>query len=328
MSKPLLPPNSTALERALEEALAKGVPLDAPVQTLWDPHQCPAQHLPWLAWAVGVEEWSAEWPEQVKRDVIAATPQIRRHRGTVWAVREALRAAGYADAFLEEGLPTLRYDGSGLHNGEDAYSGGSRWALFRVIADIGEDRGVGGEELERLVRLIRRAKPVRSVLREITYQASVVDAFLMEDAHQVTARQTLAEVRPAGRRYDGAIAHDQATMLPREAQYFDGSIWHDGLTRYDGLKPRHEWDVHGERYDNAWDALDTALGMDTEDRQQVAALYDGRAAFEGGLRYGGEQPPAVDAGQLWVTLRRRHNGRLTFNGAQQYRGSAPEAYTI
>jgi phage tail P2-like protein len=328
MGKPVLPPNSSRLERATAQALALSAELGVPIDTLWDPHQCPAQQLPWLAWAVGVEEWSASWPEQVQRDVIAATPQIRRHRGTVWAVREALRAAGYADAYLEEGLPTLSYDGSELHNAEDDYSGGSRWALFRVIADIGEDRGVGGDELERLVRLIRRAKPVRSVLREIAYQASVTDEFVMQDHHQVQVHQVLDEVRPAGRRYDGSINHDQAERLPRAPQRFDGAAWHNGITRHDGLQPYYGWEVHGERHDNAWDHFSFGLGLDTADTHQAIALYDGRASHENALTHGAQQPPAVDAGLVAVTFRRRHNSRFTHNGARHYRGSAPDYHAI
>lgn len=328
MSKSLLPPNSTTLERALEGAIAKGVPLDAPVHVLWDPHNCPVQHLPWLAWAVGVEEWEESWPEEIKRNVIASTPQIRRHRGTVWAVREALRSVGYADAQIDEGLPPLTYDGATLYNGVDDYSGGSRWALFRVIADIGEDRGVGGDELERLLRLVARAKPVRSVLREVAYRAAVADAFALEDEHLMTVRQRLAEVRPAGRRYDGALSHNQATVLPRRPQHFDGAAQYSGESSYDGLRPYHDWLVHGERYDNAWDEVGAVVRAGLEDRLAVLARYDGRAAHEGGLSHGGEQPGMVDAGVLRVTLRRRHNGRLSFDGAQQYRGSAPDVYAI
>ena len=324
----LLPPNATELEKALEQSQAAGIDLPVLIKTLWAPYDCPADLLPWLAWAVGVEEWSAGWSDQVKRDVIAATPEIRRHRGTVWAVREALRAAGYADAYLDEGLPFLRYDGAELYNGEDDYSGGSRWALFRVIADIGEERGVGGDELERLVRLIERAKPVRSVLREIAYQASVADEFELDDSHEVDVLHTVSEVRPAGLRYDASITYNQATQLPREPEHYDAAAWHNGLNQYDGLKPYHEWDVHGARHDNAWDALITGLKVSPDDRHEVPALYDGRTACDGAMTHGAIQPAAVDAGTVWVTLRRRHNSRLTYNGAHLYQGAAPEPMAI
>jgi phage tail P2-like protein len=328
MSSHLLPTNSTELERDLESTFRAALLIDVPVADLWHPYQCPAAFLPWLAYAVGVEEWSSDWPEQVKRDVIAATPDIRRHRGTVWAVREALRSAGYADAHIEEGLPHLRYDGTEVHNGEDDYSGGSRWAQFRVVADIGENQGVGGLERERLVRLISRAKPVRSVLREVAYQASVDDALEMADEHAITAIQTIEEVRPAGLRYDGSISHNQAEKLPRASTHYSGALAYNGYADHDGLMPHHEWQVTGALHDNQWDNSDLALRYQASDVQQAEGMYAGSAAHDGSLRHGGQQPSAIDAGIVTVIERRKHNGRLAYAGSSRYAGTTHNAMNI
>lgn len=322
MSDQLLPPNASDLEKDLEATLQAELLLDVPVGDLWNPYRCPREFLPWLAWAVGVEEWDSAWPETVKRDVISATPDIRRHRGTVWAVREALRAAGYADAYIEEGMPYLTYNGAELHNGEDDYSGGSRWALFRVIADIGENIGVSGSERERLVRLVRRAKPVRSVLREVAYQASVSDSLEMGDEHAITVKPTFEEVRPAGLRYDGSIAHDQAEKLPREATYFDGRLSHNGYADHDGLMPHHEWQVTGEAYSNQWDEASLHLNYQAADAQRVALSYSGSATYDGAPTHGTGQPSMVDAGVATVVERRKHNARLSFNGQSRYAGTS------
>ena len=90
----LLPPNATPLERALEQALARIEDVPVPVDTLWDPWRCPAELLPWLAWACSVDEWDPDWPEHVKRRVIAAAPDVHRLKGTCAAVERALRAIG------------------------------------------------------------------------------------------------------------------------------------------------------------------------------------------------------------------------------------------
>jgi phage tail P2-like protein len=328
MSSHLLPPNSTELERDLESTFRAALLIDVPVADLWHPYQCPAAFLPWLAYAVGVEEWSSDWPEQVKRDVIAATPDIRRHRGTVWAVREALRSAGYADAHIEEGLPHLRYDGTEVHNGEDDYSGGSRWAQFRVVADIGENQGVGGLERERLVRLISRAKPVRSVLREVSYQASVDDALEMADEHAITAIQRIEEVRPAGLRYDGSINHSQAEKLPRAPTHYDGGLDYNGYAAHEGLMPHHEWQVTGKRHDNQWEESDLALRYYASDVQQAEGLYAGSGSHDGSLKHGGQQPSAIDAGIVTVIERRKHNGRLAYAGSSRYAGTTHNAMNI
>jgi len=322
MSDQLLPPNASDLEKDLEATLQAELLLDVPVGDLWSPYRCPREFLPWLAYAVGVEEWDSTWPETVKRDVISATPDIRRHRGTVWAVREALRAAGYADAYIEEGMPYLTHNGAELHNGEDDYSGGSRWALFRVIADIGENIGVSGSERERLVRLVRRAKPVRSVLREVAYQASVSDSLEMGDEHAITVKPAFEEVRPAGLRYDGSIDHSQAEKLPREATYFDGRLSYTGYADHDGLMPHHEWQVTGETYSNQWDETSLHLNYQAADAQRVTLSYSGSATYDGAPTHGTGQPSMVDAAVATVVERRKHNARLSFNGQSRYAGTS------
>lgn len=326
MSKSLLPSPASALERAIDTALSQE---RAPSLTpLWNPWTCPASHLPWLAYACGVDEWSLDWPEETQRTAIASAMEIASHRGTVWAVREALRAAGYADAELQEALPILRYDGAQLHDTVETYAGGARWALFKVIADIGEDKGVGGAELQRLLRLIDRAKNVRSVLREVEYRASVDDVLAVQDDQAVDVVHTVEEVRPWGRRYDGAIAHDQATQLPRAAQSFDGTYRYTGELAFDGLKPFHDWEITGERYENRWDEMAFGLRSALDDTHQTTAFFDGSATYEDVLTHGHSQPPAVDAGILNVVLRRRHNGRLTYANTIRYAGNAPLSHAL
>ncbi|NJR20501.1 MAG: phage tail protein I [Hyphomonadaceae bacterium] len=88
LDQSLLPLNSTTLERAIETALK----LDLPVRTgdLWNPQACPAQLLPWLAWALSVDTWDANWPEAIQRRVIANSPAVHRAKGTRAAVIAAL----------------------------------------------------------------------------------------------------------------------------------------------------------------------------------------------------------------------------------------------
>ncbi|TKA96910.1 phage tail protein I, partial [Cereibacter changlensis] len=53
----ILPPNATKAERAFEAALAALCDLPVPVGQLWSPETCPAALLPWLAWALSVDDW-------------------------------------------------------------------------------------------------------------------------------------------------------------------------------------------------------------------------------------------------------------------------------
>lgn len=91
----LLPPNATAQERALSLALARISDVPVPVRSLWNPQTCPAAVLPWLAWAMSVDDWDGTWTEQQKRDVIQASVEVHRQKGTIGSLKAALRPLGF-----------------------------------------------------------------------------------------------------------------------------------------------------------------------------------------------------------------------------------------
>ena len=89
----LLPPNSTALERAFEALIAKRIDaVPVPIRSLLRSDICPESLLAWLAWEESVDLWDDAWPEATKRAVIAASYNVHLHKGTVGAVRRALAA--------------------------------------------------------------------------------------------------------------------------------------------------------------------------------------------------------------------------------------------
>lgn len=89
----LLPPNATKAERAISLAVnrAPGVP----IRTLWSPQTCPEGILPWLAWALSVDEWNTAWPLEKKRAAVAESIAMHRRKGTIGALRRALESLGY-----------------------------------------------------------------------------------------------------------------------------------------------------------------------------------------------------------------------------------------
>lgn len=95
MSVHLLPPNSTAQERALAETTERLSNVPLLVRESWNPDTCATQLLPWLAWAFGVDEWQASWSEQEKRDVIKSSLNVHRHKGTPGSLAKALAPLGY-----------------------------------------------------------------------------------------------------------------------------------------------------------------------------------------------------------------------------------------
>ncbi|MGL5215892.1 MAG: phage tail protein I [Aeromonas hydrophila] len=88
----LLPYQSSDLERDLDIALSHIESVEIPIRTLWNPWECPIDYLPYLAWAVKVGSWSSRWSERVKRQVVAASLDIHRVRGTRQAVEKALES--------------------------------------------------------------------------------------------------------------------------------------------------------------------------------------------------------------------------------------------
>jgi len=316
MADRLLPPNASELERALEQVTARLGEVSVPLRSLWNPQTCPAEILPWLAWSLSVDEWDSSWPEATKREVIARAAELHRRKGTVWAVREALRSAGYADAEIEEGLPRLLHDGTQTYGGEEIYGAGARWALFKVVADLGEDLSLTTTDIERLVRLIERYKPASRHLREIAYRATLADDVPVTDAVATVVMPAYEEVRPAGLRYDGSIAHDQDVPLR-----FDGRYLYDAYADHDGR------DELGETHANEWDATEMAMALELgSDHVAIDAIHDGRLTYSG-FSYGSDAPMAVDAAMpLTITRHVRHDGRHNhggthYNGAASYDGA-------
>lgn len=134
MSQPdhLLPKNATALERAFSVAAGRFNP-PAVVPSLWNPATCPAAVLPFLAWALSVDEWDHGWPIEKKRAVIAAARAIHQKKGTPLAVRTSLAALGQPDADLIERADCLRRDGSAMRNGLRRRFGQAGWPTFRIV---------------------------------------------------------------------------------------------------------------------------------------------------------------------------------------------------
>lgn len=144
MANSLLPQNQTALEAAIANATDPGVSPDV-IAKLWDAENCPAELLPWLAWALSVDDWDETWDEATQRRVIAASIDIHRKKGTVGAVLQALTSLGHEGRLVEwwqtepQGTPHT----------------------FKAEVDI-SNRGIDAAAIAAIRRQIDAAKPVRS----------------------------------------------------------------------------------------------------------------------------------------------------------------------
>lgn len=96
-----------------------------------------------------------------KRQIIKKAIELKRYIGTVWAIKEAIKSVGYADADLIEGV--------------DQGTPDVDWAKFRVETDLGNDKGFNVETAVELTKLINYYKNARSHLLDISFRTSVVD---------------------------------------------------------------------------------------------------------------------------------------------------------
>lgn len=93
----ILPPTSTALERALEQATGRVGDIDINLPPrLWNPWTCPPEMLPWLAWGLSMDSWDNRWPVAVRRQRVASAIAIQRRKGTAQSVFDVVDSFGGA----------------------------------------------------------------------------------------------------------------------------------------------------------------------------------------------------------------------------------------
>lgn len=202
-------------------------------------------------------------------------------------------------------MPEVKYNGQYYYAGTEDYMGGVRWALFKVLIDLGEQKSLTIEDINKIQAVINEYKNVRSHLKEISFQMSVVDEFNdFIDAIMTIITASYDDILPWGLRYDGSISHNQAIQ-----RIYSGVIKYNGQTKYD------EWLITGKKYDTEWDILDTIFSnYIAEDTVQIDPRYDGKLIYTG-FRYGSDTPHVIDGAlTLTITKHIRHDGKYNYGG--------------
>lgn len=87
----VLAPNATHYERVLASQSERLFDLDVErMRNLWNPWLCHADDLPFLAWALSVDIWDADWDLLKKRGVVAHAIDMHRHKGTLYGIQRYL----------------------------------------------------------------------------------------------------------------------------------------------------------------------------------------------------------------------------------------------
>lgn len=128
---------------------------------------------------LGYKGWKLAQNEQERRDLIKRAIELHRFKGTPWAIKEAVKAVGFFDAQILEGVEvfhdaTISRDGAYEH-------GGSNWAHFSVVLDIGNYKGLTEQFVTDVKALINEYKNVRSRLIYLSYMATLEDEMFSTD---------------------------------------------------------------------------------------------------------------------------------------------------
>ena len=151
----LLPPNASQLLRDLESVFGDSFDLPTLNRYVVNPDLAPVHILPWLAWALSVDDWSDSWSEQVRRNVIKASVEVHRKKGTIGALKKALQAFNYTNVKVEEWF----------EYGAEPY-------FFRVFFDVTEP-GFDVNILPQVQKVIESTKNARSHLESLRAYLSV-----------------------------------------------------------------------------------------------------------------------------------------------------------
>ena len=149
INQSLLPPNASQLLRDLESVFGDSFDLPTLNRYVVNPDLAPAHILPWLAWALSVDDWSDSWSEQIRRNVIKASVEVHRKKGTIGALKKALQAFNYENVKVEEWF----------EYGADPY-------FFRVFFDVREP-GFDVNVLPQVQKVIESTKNARSHLESL-----------------------------------------------------------------------------------------------------------------------------------------------------------------
>lgn len=145
----LLPPNATALEKALEQLAADRIgDIAVPLRDLWSAEHCPEGLLPWLAWALSVDQWSSDWPLHIRRARVAAAIAIQRIKGTAQSVVDVIASFG-GNVVIRE---WFEQDPPGIPH------------TFDLTVTLGgmSDSVPSAEFIDAVIAEVARTKPVRS----------------------------------------------------------------------------------------------------------------------------------------------------------------------
>lgn len=158
-----------------------------------------ASALYWLAQQfdlLGHKGWKLANTAEKKREIIKKAIELHRFKGSIWAVKEALRSVGFPNAEIVEHV-----DG--------------HWAKFKIYLNPGGDAFVDAATITEVVKMVNEYKNVRSVLYGIEWVVEIVDGLSIEDNSYET----------------GGEGMDDGISVSKDFLY-NGEYFYDGSKNY------------------------------------------------------------------------------------------------
>ena len=272
----------------------------------------PENVLDLLAWQLHVDGYEIAQSYEDKRRMVNSSLLMHRRKGTPWAVAEALRVLGYADARIIEGASVCRYDGEIVHDGAEEYSVGNRWAYFDVEVDLGASAGISIEAMRRIRAAVEVWKNVRSHLRALSWRTTIEDsAEMLEAMDSLKACPSMEDVYVWGfPTYNGSILHDNATF-----RRYDRTFRHNGSETYRFHR------ASGHLYENQLEEFRFGLTAELEEVVRCDLRYDGVHRHDGSYSYGINEAALLESSYPEENLELLVRRFCSYNNVHAYDGS-------
>ncbi|EGR0465752.1 phage tail protein I [Vibrio cholerae] len=153
-----LPPSASKMERIMEQVFWEEIALiERDIKTFYDPYQCRADLLPYLAWEMSVDYWDENWSDETKRNVIFASLPIHSSKGTRFALDKSI------ESIRKDGLSVTEW----FEDKENLRPGYFRVNLEARNSDIDEST------VPQIIKAVNNAKNTRSHLESISITSQV-----------------------------------------------------------------------------------------------------------------------------------------------------------
>ena len=158
---------------------------------------------------LGYRGWKLAKTEADKRALIKRAIELHRYKGTPYSIKESLKSVGFFNTVIQERIGNL-YDGVATYNGLVNHGAGN-WATFRVIFDLGGDKGINSQQTADLLGLVDEYKNVRSVLMGFSWKATIEEVVEITDELEVTVVYgEMTDVSGIGVNYNATASYNGA----------------------------------------------------------------------------------------------------------------------